>query len=66
MDFDELLTLSYRERVKYMRSLSPEGREAILQEERRRQQVFMDSYEGPVHHCVLETGGCIDPYPEDD
>lgn len=63
MDLDELVALPAGERLKRMKSLPRGEREAILEEIRRRQQAFRDSYDGPVHRYVpsVEEGRCIAP-----
>ncbi|GHE47386.1 hypothetical protein GCM10017673_56550 [Streptosporangium violaceochromogenes] len=63
MNLDELLALPERDRLKRLKSLPGAEREAILDELRKRQQAFRDSYDGPVHRYVpsAEEGRCIDP-----
>lgn len=63
MNLDALLAISERDRLKRLKILPVEEREAILEEIRKRQQAVRDSYDGPIYRYIpsVEEGGCIDP-----
>ncbi|MEV4093723.1 hypothetical protein [Streptosporangium saharense] len=70
MTIDEYLNTPIEGRLRKLRGLPAEEAAAIHEEMRKRQQAFLDSYDGPVHRYIpsIEEGayGCIDPYPDDD